>query len=331
MNGVSSPGKPYWLNLSILLQLLSVCVYPNCGLDTDWTLIIFDNWSSSHKKNHVHWAPVISRVSSSTSSKSSSSSIMSTWKQRAFDKRIKRHEVGQSKLLLLCNCTNFNDVWQQAAVFFNLMKCEMYGIWSEVRRQSWFWCRQVWRERHSPCSWSRQALAHPPCGLAVCPFIASNFHQNSQIFSTILMLAAPWVLGYLDYLSLCGSGLLRQKNVLTSLSHGSIWWRDHQNSSIHLACSSHIGGKTTVQDRSQQSWPSFTAQLSIHKCTSCDHVLDIICVSRAVHVAVVPCTQGNSLTERDRTLVKWGSIALPKEAFTPVLLKQAWVGSADAK
>ena len=250
MNGVSSPGKPYWLNLTILLQWLSVCVYPNCGLDTDWTLIICDNWSSSHKKNHVYWAPVISRVSSSTSSKSSSSSIMSTWKQRAFDKRIKRIQKAWSWTVGIVASVQLHQLqWRLTATSCFLL---------------------FWRHVHSPDIWSRGNLGfgadrydenaarlvheadklwHTYLASLQCLSIASNLVQNSQIFSTVLMLTAPCVLGYLKDLSLCGSGLLRQKNVLTSLSHGSIWRRDHQNSSIHLACSSHICGKTAVQNK----------------------------------------------------------------------------------
>ena len=38
-----------------------------------------------------------------------------------------------------------------------------------------------------------------------------------------------------------------------------------------------------------------------HTRPSCDHVLDIICVSGAVHVAVVPCTHDSSITYRLQT------------------------------
>lgn len=77
------------------------------------------------------------------------------------------------------------------------------------------------------------------------------------------------------------SRLLGQENVLTGLSHWSIWGGDHKDSAIHLAC----------------SWPEIDGFLdSLHVglgwlkqvLQSCDHVLHVVRVSRAVHVAVVP-------------------------------------------
>ena len=62
--------------------------------------------------------------------------------------------------------------------------------------------------------------------------------------SKVLFKTSSLVVLNLQSITLCGSGLLGQENVLTSLSHWSIWRRDHQNSSIHLACSSAVNTAT---------------------------------------------------------------------------------------
>ena len=62
--------------------------------------------------------------------------------------------------------------------------------------------------------------------------------------SKVLFKTSSLVVLNLQSITLCGSGLLGQENVLASLSHWSIWRRDHQNSSIHLACSSAVNTAT---------------------------------------------------------------------------------------
>ena len=65
--------------------------------------------------------------------------------------------------------------------------------------------------------------------------------------SKVLFKTSSLVVLNLQSITLCGSGLLGQENVLASLSHWSIWRRDHQNSSIHLACSSAVNTATVKE------------------------------------------------------------------------------------
>ena len=65
--------------------------------------------------------------------------------------------------------------------------------------------------------------------------------------SKVLFKTTSLVVLNLQSITLCGSGLLGQENVLASLSHWSIWRRDHQNSSIHLACSSAVNTATVKE------------------------------------------------------------------------------------